>query len=91
MSVSADLKHDARRDLDDVGADYISLHPLNKVPYGSLSSRKSGIEEGVIFLTYSTLISSSEKVSVERVSSQRNTVTDSSKSLVLHLISCIFH
>lgn len=62
VSVSADLKHDARRDLDDVGACYVDLHPLNKIPYTALRSKKCGVENGVVFLTYSTLISSTEKV-----------------------------
>lgn len=47
------------RDLDDVGAQDIVVQPLNKLPYGSLNGK---IAEGVIFLTYSSLISSSEKV-----------------------------
>ncbi|GMH45404.1 hypothetical protein BSKO_13361 [Bryopsis sp. KO-2023] len=61
VSVSGDLKHDARRDLDDVGADFIKVHPLNKMPYAPLDSHRCGAEDGVIFLTYSTLISSTEK------------------------------
>jgi P-loop containing NTP hydrolase pore-1 len=47
------------RDLDDVGAPDIAVQPLNKLPYGSLNGK---VAEGVIFLTYSSLISSSEKV-----------------------------
>jgi len=31
LSVSNDLKYDARRDLDDIGAQFIEVHPLNKV------------------------------------------------------------
>lgn len=42
-----------------MGAQDIVVQPLNKLPYGSLSSK---VAEGVIFLTYSSLISSSEKV-----------------------------
>lgn len=40
------------------------MQPLNKLPYGSLNGK---IAEGVIFLTYSSLISSSEKVSIGRI------------------------
>ena len=47
------------RDLDDVGGTNISVVALNKLPYGSLSER---VQEGVVFLTYSSLISSSDKV-----------------------------
>jgi hypothetical protein len=36
---------------------------LNKLPYGKLDSAKVGIKEGVIFLTYSSLIASSDRVS----------------------------
>jgi hypothetical protein len=62
ISVGSDLKFDSRRDLDDAGATDIPLHPLNKLPYGKLASAKVGLYEGVIFLTYASLISSSEKV-----------------------------
>lgn len=31
VSVSNDLKYDAERDLRDIGAGYIDVHPLNKV------------------------------------------------------------
>lgn len=31
ISVSNDLKYDAERDLEDIGAPYIEVHPLNKV------------------------------------------------------------
>ncbi|CAO2826033.1 unnamed protein product [Amaranthus hypochondriacus] len=61
ISVGSDLKFDARRDLDDVGATIIEVHPLNKLPYGKLDSKSVGIREGVVFLTYSSLIASSEK------------------------------
>lgn len=61
ISVGSDLKFDARRDLDDVGAMCIEVHALNKLPYSKLDSRSVGIKEGVIFLTYSSLIASSEK------------------------------
>ncbi|KAK2394699.1 protein FORGETTER [Trifolium repens] len=61
ISVGSDLKFDARRDLDDVGASCIDVHALNKLPYTKLDSEKVGVMEGVIFLTYSSLIASSSK------------------------------
>ncbi|KNA16468.1 hypothetical protein SOVF_088760 isoform A [Spinacia oleracea] len=61
ISVGSDLKFDARRDLDDVGATAIEVHALNKLPYGKLDSKSVGIREGVMFSTYSSLIASSEK------------------------------
>ena len=38
--MAADLKFDARRDLDDVGAPFIEIHPLNKLPYAKLDGPK---------------------------------------------------
>lgn len=61
ISVGSDLKFDSRRDLDDVGAAFIEVHALNKLPYSKLDSKSVGIKEGVVFLTYSSLIASSEK------------------------------
>ncbi|GAB4817769.1 hypothetical protein N2152v2_004815 [Parachlorella kessleri] len=61
LSVGSDLKFDARRDLDDVGATDIPIHALNKLPYAKLDSAKVGVKEGVIFLTYSSLIASSDR------------------------------
>ncbi|KAI3755989.1 hypothetical protein L1987_55800 [Smallanthus sonchifolius] len=61
ISVGSDLKFDARRDLDDVGATCIEVHALNKLSYSKLDSKSVGITEGVVFLTYSSLIASSEK------------------------------
>ncbi|KAK2972068.1 hypothetical protein RJ640_005088, partial [Escallonia rubra] len=55
VSVGSDLKFDARRDLDDV------VHALNKLPYSKLDSKSVGVRQGVVFLTYSSLIASSEK------------------------------
>ncbi|XP_076928744.1 protein FORGETTER 1-like [Bidens hawaiensis] len=60
ISVGSDLKFDARRDLDDVGATCIEVHALNKLKYSKLDSKTVGIYEGVIFLTYSSLIASSD-------------------------------
>ncbi|KAK1280548.1 hypothetical protein QJS04_geneDACA014302 [Acorus gramineus] len=61
ISVGSDLKFDARRDLDDVGAMCVEVHALNKLPYSKLDSKSVGIRDGVVFLTYSSLIASSEK------------------------------
>ncbi|KAI5574605.1 hypothetical protein BDE02_10G155400 [Populus trichocarpa] len=61
ISVGSDLKFDARRDLDDVGAAHVEVHALNKLPYSKLDSKSVGVREGVVFLTYSSLIASSEK------------------------------
>ncbi|KAL3700029.1 hypothetical protein R1sor_018051 [Riccia sorocarpa] len=61
LSVGSDLKFDARRDLDDIGATCVEVHALNKLPYGKLDSKQVGVREGVLFLTYSSLIASSEK------------------------------
>jgi len=40
LTIGTDLRIDSRRDLDDVGAAEIPLHPLNKLPYGQLDSDK---------------------------------------------------
>ncbi|KAL5978726.1 hypothetical protein ACLOJK_029843 [Asimina triloba] len=61
VSVGSDLKFDARRDLDDVGATCIQVHALNKLPYSKLDSKSVGVRDGVVFLTYSSLIASSER------------------------------
>ncbi|CAI0555414.1 unnamed protein product [Linum tenue] len=61
ISVGSDLKFDARRDLDDMGAPFIEVHALNKLPYAKLDSKSVGVKDGVVFLTYSSLIASSEK------------------------------
>ncbi|EPS61977.1 hypothetical protein M569_12816, partial [Genlisea aurea] len=37
------------------------VHALNKLPYSKLDSKSVGIREGVVFLTYNSLIASSEK------------------------------
>ncbi|KAK7243900.1 hypothetical protein RIF29_38713 [Crotalaria pallida] len=60
ISVGSDLKFDARRDLDDIGATCVKVHALNKLPYSKLDSKSVGVKEGVVFLTYSSLIASSE-------------------------------
>ncbi|CAO2168418.1 unnamed protein product [Urochloa humidicola] len=61
ISIGSDLKYDARRDLDDVGAKCAEVHALNKLPYSKLDSKAVGITDGVVFVTYSSLIASSEK------------------------------
>ncbi|GAU25303.1 hypothetical protein TSUD_274100 [Trifolium subterraneum] len=61
ISIGSDLKFDARRDLDDMGASCIDVHALNKLPYTKLDSETVGVRDGVIFLTYSSLIASSSK------------------------------
>ncbi|PHU04117.1 Protein strawberry notch [Capsicum chinense] len=61
ISVGSDLKFDARRDMDDVGAMCVQVHALNKLPYSKLDSKSVGVREGVVFSTYSSLIASSEK------------------------------
>jgi hypothetical protein len=38
-----------------------AVHALNKLPYSWLDSKAIGITEGVVFVTYSSLIASSEK------------------------------
>ena len=56
MSVSADLYEDAKRDLSDLGLDkYASAKCYNLSNYKSQDALKQ--EEGVMFTTYSTLIS----------------------------------
>ncbi|KYB27027.1 protein strawberry notch isoform X3 [Tribolium castaneum] len=60
VSVSNDLKYDAERDLRDIGAGRIEVHPLNKFKYAKISSAVNGnIKKGVIFSTYSALIGES--------------------------------
>ncbi|BAH92814.1 Os04g0609850 [Oryza sativa Japonica Group] len=46
VSIGSDLKYDARRDLDDVGAKCVQVHPLNKLPYSKLDSKAIGIKNG---------------------------------------------
>uniref|UniRef100_A0A4W3J8R5 Protein strawberry notch homolog 1 n=1 Tax=Callorhinchus milii TaxID=7868 RepID=A0A4W3J8R5_CALMI len=61
FSVSNDLKYDAERDLRDIGAKNIQVHPLNKFKYGKISSKQNGsVKKGVIFATYSSLIGESQ-------------------------------
>lgn len=46
-------------------AGHLPLHALNKLPYGKLAGAKIGVKDGVMFLTYSSLTSSSGAVLVE--------------------------
>lgn len=55
LSVSTDLKLDAERDLKDIGAK-IPVFALTKFPYG----KRIDVETGVIFTTYSGLVSKSQ-------------------------------
>lgn len=60
VSVSNDLKYDAERDLRDIGAGKIDVHPLNKFKYAKINSSTNGnVKKGVIFSTYSALIGES--------------------------------
>jgi hypothetical protein len=54
LSVSADLYLDAQRDLRDIGAGHIKSVSLRKLPYSPIE-----LKEGIVFATYSSLISSS--------------------------------
>lgn len=42
-----------------LAAGHLPLYALNKLPYGKLAGAKIGVKEGVMFLTYSSLTSSS--------------------------------
>ncbi|CAF0804799.1 unnamed protein product, partial [Didymodactylos carnosus] len=66
LSVSNDLKYDAQRDLSDIGAQKISVHPLNKFKYDKLSSPQNGsVKRGIIFATYSSLIGESQNMNTK--------------------------
>ena len=45
ISIGADLKVDARRDMDDVNAKAIEIHALNKLQYGRLDGDKVTLGE----------------------------------------------
>uniref|UniRef100_A0A7S3JZA5 Strawberry notch AAA domain-containing protein n=1 Tax=Aureoumbra lagunensis TaxID=44058 RepID=A0A7S3JZA5_9STRA len=63
ISVSNDLRFDAERDLNDVGAGQVTVLPMNKQDYKPLR-----LDRGVIFSTYASLISASkEKVKRKRI------------------------
>lgn len=60
ISVSNDLRYDAERDLKDIGAGKIDVHPLNKFKYAKINSAiNNNVKKGVIFSTYSALIGES--------------------------------
>lgn len=66
LSVSNDLKLDAERDLRDIGAGHIPVYSLNKLKYKKISSSENGsIKKGVIFATYTSLVSKSSSGSQE--------------------------
>lgn len=57
LSVSSDLKYDAQRDLNDIGASFIDVYALNKLKYAKINGSENGhIKKGVIFSTYASLI-----------------------------------
>uniref|UniRef100_A0A8C2B2E3 Protein strawberry notch homolog 2 n=1 Tax=Cyprinus carpio TaxID=7962 RepID=A0A8C2B2E3_CYPCA len=62
FSVSNDLKYDAERDLQDIGAPNIQVHALNKVTITVFSQHygDTATSEGVLFATYSALIGESQ-------------------------------
>ncbi|XP_065201185.1 protein strawberry notch isoform X3 [Planococcus citri] len=62
VSVSNDLKYDAERDLNDIGASRIEVFPMNKFKYAKIASPANGnVKKGVIFSTYSALIGESSQ------------------------------
>ncbi|KPI99007.1 Protein strawberry notch [Papilio xuthus] len=66
VSVSNDLKYDAERDLRDIGAGKIEVHPLNKFKYAKISSAVNGnVKKGVVFCTYSALIGETQSSSTK--------------------------
>nr|XP_049699235.1 protein strawberry notch isoform X1 [Helicoverpa armigera] len=66
VSVSNDLKYDAERDLRDIGAGKIEVHPLNKFKYAKISSAVNGnVKKGVIFSTYSALIGETQSTATK--------------------------
>lgn len=57
ISAMNDLKYDCERDLFDIDASGITVYHLNKFKYAKINpSENEGFQEGVMFLTYSTLI-----------------------------------
>lgn len=56
FSVSGDLVADARRDIDDIGGGKIACHNLKEYKAG-LALEKQGVTKGILFCTYSLLIS----------------------------------
>ena len=62
LSASADLCLDSRRDLDDIGAQEIRPIELRNLPYGPIKDKT-----GLLFCTYSSLISKSAKLKMSRL------------------------
>jgi hypothetical protein len=62
LSVSSDLYLDALRDLRDIGAGHIKAVALHKLPYKPID-----LKEGIVFVTYSSLIASSGGLVGKRV------------------------
>ncbi|VDN07010.1 unnamed protein product [Thelazia callipaeda] len=56
LSVSADLRYDAERDLRDIGAKNIKIYALNKFKYSKIGGKENCVKKGCIFATYSSLI-----------------------------------
>ncbi|VDN44907.1 unnamed protein product [Gongylonema pulchrum] len=56
LSVSADLRYDAERDLRDIGAGKIKVYALNKFNYSKIGGKENAAKKGCIFATYSSLI-----------------------------------
>ena len=71
LSVSGDLVADARRDIDDIGGGKIACHNLRDFRAG-MSLERQGVRKGILFLTYSLLISErSGAAKVERARLQQ--------------------
>lgn len=51
VSVSVDLRFDAERDLQDLGAHNVNVHALHKFGYQAITE-----PDGVVFCTYSALV-----------------------------------
>ena len=57
VSASNDLKYDAERDLQDIGANNIKVRFLSKMKYAKINHDENGnMKKGVIFATYAALI-----------------------------------
>lgn len=60
LSVSADLRYDAMRDIEDVaGKEYCPVLQLNKFKYGKIREQKHS-SKGIMFSTYASLIGKSK-------------------------------
>lgn len=85
----AEMTDAMHRDLDDIGATDIAVQPLNKLPYGRIDTSKAKFGDGVIFLTYSSLISSSDKVRVQQRSYTMNGQHDHQIKLILSSLNLL--